>query len=86
MRRLRAENVMVLRTDRGALYIYSDSQWISVLVRSRPAHNREGVVMADAVTSSLLCFGPGGPRALTPPPPLTSPPARHRWSCGQDGG
>nr|XP_040058196.1 collagen alpha-1(I) chain-like [Gasterosteus aculeatus aculeatus] len=68
MRRLRAENVMVLRTDRGALYIYSDSQWISVLVRSGPAHNREGVVMADAVTSSLLCFGPGGPRALTPPP------------------
>ncbi|XP_062420951.1 acetylcholinesterase collagenic tail peptide-like isoform X3 [Pungitius pungitius] len=31
MRRLRVENVMVLRTDRGALYIYTDSQWISVL-------------------------------------------------------
>ncbi|KAG8000950.1 Acetylcholinesterase collagenic tail peptide, partial [Nibea albiflora] len=31
MRRLRAENVMVLRTDRRALYIYSESQWINVL-------------------------------------------------------
>ncbi|XP_056245739.1 acetylcholinesterase collagenic tail peptide-like [Seriola aureovittata] len=31
MRRLRGENVMVLRTDRQALYIYSDSQWINVL-------------------------------------------------------
>ncbi|KAF0026915.1 hypothetical protein F2P81_021652 [Scophthalmus maximus] len=32
MRRLRGENVMVLRTDRRALYIYSESQWINVLV------------------------------------------------------
>lgn len=32
MRRLRGENVMVLRTDRRALYIYTDSQWINVLV------------------------------------------------------
>lgn len=32
MRRLRIENVMVLRTDRKALYIYSESQWINVLV------------------------------------------------------
>ncbi|KAK2840250.1 hypothetical protein Q5P01_013990 [Channa striata] len=31
MRRLRGENVMVLRTDRKALYIYSKSQWINVL-------------------------------------------------------
>ncbi|XP_035994709.1 acetylcholinesterase collagenic tail peptide isoform X1 [Fundulus heteroclitus] len=31
MRRLRAENVMVLRTDRRALYIYTDSQWMNVL-------------------------------------------------------
>ncbi|XP_056292683.1 acetylcholinesterase collagenic tail peptide-like [Pseudoliparis swirei] len=31
MRRLRVENAMVLRTDRRALYIYSDSQWINVL-------------------------------------------------------
>lgn len=34
MRRLRAENVMVLRTDRKSLYIYSNSQWINVLVSS----------------------------------------------------
>ncbi|XP_059198340.1 acetylcholinesterase collagenic tail peptide-like [Centropristis striata] len=32
MRRLRGENVMVLRTDKKALYIYSQSQWINVLV------------------------------------------------------
>lgn len=32
MRRLRAENAMVLRTDRRALYIYVESQWINVLV------------------------------------------------------
>ncbi|KAM6955138.1 uncharacterized protein PEZ65_000321 [Lycodopsis pacificus] len=31
MRRLRGENVMVLRTDRKALFIYSGSQWINVL-------------------------------------------------------
>ncbi|XP_076603726.1 acetylcholinesterase collagenic tail peptide-like [Chaetodon auriga] len=31
MRRLRGENVMVLRTDRKALYIYAGSQWINVL-------------------------------------------------------
>ncbi|XP_069388621.1 acetylcholinesterase collagenic tail peptide-like isoform X1 [Paralichthys olivaceus] len=31
MRRLRGENVMVLRTDRRALYIYSESQWINIL-------------------------------------------------------
>nr|XP_046259345.1 acetylcholinesterase collagenic tail peptide-like [Scatophagus argus] len=31
MRRLRGENVMVLRTDRKALYIYTESQWINVL-------------------------------------------------------
>ncbi|TNN48020.1 hypothetical protein EYF80_041792 [Liparis tanakae] len=35
MRRLRVENAMVLRTDRGALYIYSDSQWINVRRRPR---------------------------------------------------
>uniref|UniRef100_A0A3Q3GJA8 Acetylcholinesterase collagenic tail peptide-like n=1 Tax=Labrus bergylta TaxID=56723 RepID=A0A3Q3GJA8_9LABR len=34
MRRLRGENVMVLRTDRNSLYIYSDSQWINVLVNT----------------------------------------------------
>ncbi|XP_069543876.1 acetylcholinesterase collagenic tail peptide-like isoform X2 [Brachyistius frenatus] len=32
MRRLRGENVMVLRTDRKSLYIYSESQWIRALV------------------------------------------------------
>nr|XP_023010325.1 acetylcholinesterase collagenic tail peptide-like [Maylandia zebra] len=32
MRRLRVENVMVLRTDKKALYIYTESQWINVLV------------------------------------------------------
>ncbi|KAK2905689.1 hypothetical protein Q8A73_009632 [Channa argus] len=32
MRRLRGKNVMVLRTDRKALYIYAESQWINVLV------------------------------------------------------
>ncbi|KAM3607091.1 uncharacterized protein V6R79_001629 [Siganus canaliculatus] len=32
MRRLRGENVMVLRKDRKALYIYTDSQWIDALV------------------------------------------------------
>lgn len=32
MRRLRGDNVMVLRTDRRALYIYTESQWINVLV------------------------------------------------------
>ncbi|XP_047227119.1 acetylcholinesterase collagenic tail peptide-like isoform X2 [Girardinichthys multiradiatus] len=31
MRRMRGENVMVLRTDRRALYIYTDSQWMNVL-------------------------------------------------------
>ncbi|CAK6967635.1 acetylcholinesterase collagenic tail peptide-like [Scomber scombrus] len=31
MRRLRGQNVMVLRTDRQALYIYAESQWINVL-------------------------------------------------------
>ncbi|XP_026232674.1 acetylcholinesterase collagenic tail peptide-like [Anabas testudineus] len=31
MRKLRKENVMVLRTDRRALYIYTESQWINVL-------------------------------------------------------
>ncbi|XP_061580567.1 acetylcholinesterase collagenic tail peptide-like isoform X2 [Cololabis saira] len=35
MRRLRAENVMVLRTDRRALYIYAQSQWINVLENRR---------------------------------------------------
>lgn len=34
MRRLRGENVMVLRTDRQILYIYTESQWINVLVRA----------------------------------------------------
>ncbi|XP_045911093.1 collagen alpha-1(X) chain-like isoform X2 [Micropterus dolomieu] len=33
MRRLRGENVMVLRTDREALYIYTESQWINVLIQ-----------------------------------------------------
>lgn len=32
MRRLRGDNVMVLRTDRRALYIYTEAQWINVLV------------------------------------------------------
>ncbi|XP_053733648.1 acetylcholinesterase collagenic tail peptide-like [Synchiropus splendidus] len=32
MRRLRGENVMVLRTDKQKLYIYSDSHWIDVLL------------------------------------------------------
>eukprot|EP00064_Thunnus_orientalis_P014117 superscaffoldBa00002411_g14158 len=32
MRRLRGQNVMVLRTDRQALYIYAESQWINVLI------------------------------------------------------
>lgn len=32
MRRLRVENVMVLHTDKKALYIYTESQWINVLV------------------------------------------------------
>ncbi|XP_047457376.1 acetylcholinesterase collagenic tail peptide-like [Mugil cephalus] len=31
MRRLRAENVMVLRTDRKTLYIYAESQWVNIL-------------------------------------------------------
>ncbi|XP_054871538.1 acetylcholinesterase collagenic tail peptide-like isoform X2 [Amphiprion ocellaris] len=31
MRKLRSENVVVLRTDRKALYIYTESQWINVL-------------------------------------------------------
>ncbi|XP_034002688.1 collagen alpha-2(IX) chain-like [Trematomus bernacchii] len=35
MRRLRGKNVMVLRTDRNALFIYSDSQWVNVLEDSR---------------------------------------------------
>ncbi|XP_074551466.1 uncharacterized protein LOC141808690 [Halichoeres trimaculatus] len=35
MRRLRGENVMVLRRDRKALFIYSESQWINVLDDSR---------------------------------------------------
>lgn len=32
MRKLRGENMMVLRTDKRALYIYAESQWINVLV------------------------------------------------------
>ncbi|KAM7380180.1 hypothetical protein PAMP_003493 [Pampus punctatissimus] len=35
MRRLRGQNVMVLRTDRQALYIYAESQWINVLEAPR---------------------------------------------------
>lgn len=32
MRRLRVENTLVLRTDRRALYLFAESQWIDVLV------------------------------------------------------
>lgn len=40
MRRLRAENVMVLRKDRRALYIYTESQWINMLVHTA-AHTQQ---------------------------------------------
>lgn len=44
MRRLRGENVMVLRTDRRALYIYTESQWINVLVTRKKKIHPEGSI------------------------------------------
>ncbi|XP_026151194.1 acetylcholinesterase collagenic tail peptide-like isoform X1 [Mastacembelus armatus] len=45
MRRLQGENVMVLRTDRKALFIYTDSQWINVLVTTA----------GDTITYTFKC-------------------------------
>ncbi|XP_024116299.1 collagen alpha-1(X) chain isoform X1 [Oryzias melastigma] len=39
MRKLRIENTLVLRTDRRALYLFAESQWINVLVASAAYRN-----------------------------------------------
>ncbi|CAB1426803.1 unnamed protein product [Pleuronectes platessa] len=59
MRRLRGENVMVLRTDRRALYIYSESQWINILVELELLHEfliNEKLRLSLSFTSDKAAF------------------------------
>lgn len=64
MRRLRGQNVMVLRTDRQALYIYAESQWINVLVTTaRKTHTqkkRNASIQYSATQYVTTCSWRGG--------------------------
>ncbi|KAI3355999.1 hypothetical protein L3Q82_017270, partial [Scortum barcoo] len=66
MRRLRAENVMVLRTDRKALYIYTESQWINVLVTTAGETQRPHKEGRTVILDSRGYSQTRGPQTLTP--------------------